>query len=208
MLKQYLCSINLEEASEIVFCADGGNGIRPRTEKLISELKLTNAKQILDYTHAKQNMGSVTKLITDALKLSEKETKKLAKQIKDLLWSGNIDGIAALVKDKLTGKRKAPKAAMKKLNEYFGEHARFQYQAFCDNGLPTGSGSIESAIRRVINLRIKGPGLFWGREHAENMIFLRSLVLTGKLKQACRKALRIVRNMFDNNTLESLHMAA
>jgi hypothetical protein len=37
LLKQYLLSINLDEASEIVFCADGGNGIWPRTENLISE---------------------------------------------------------------------------------------------------------------------------------------------------------------------------
>ncbi|MCP4363805.1 MAG: hypothetical protein GY800_00660 [Planctomycetes bacterium] len=208
LLKQYLLSINLEEASEIVFCADGGNGIWPRTEMLIRELELHNAKQILDYTHAKQNMNAVKKIIADALKLTDKEGKKLAKQIRELLWSGNIDGIAALVSDKLTGKRKAPKAAMKKINEYFGEHARFQYQTFRDNGLPTGSGTIESAIRRVINLRVKGSGLFWGREHAENIIFLRSLVLTGKLKSACQKGLGIVRNMFNNNTIESLPLAA
>ena len=208
LLKQYLLSINLEEASEIVFCADGGNGIWPRTEKLIGELELSNAKQILDYTHAKQNMNIVKKIIADALKLSDKNIKTLAKQIRELLWNGNIDGIAALVNNKLAGKRKAPKAAMKKLNEYFGKHARFQYQAFRDNGLPTGSGSIESAIRRVINLRVKGAGLFWGREHAENIIFLRSLVLTGKLKIACQKALGVTRKTFNNNTIGILPLMA
>lgn len=208
LLKQYLLSINLEEASEIVFCADGGNGIWPRTEKLIGELELSNAKQILDYTHAKQNMNTVKKIIADALKLSDRNKTILAKQIRELLWNGNIDGIAALVNNKLAGKRKAPKAAMKKLNEYFGKHARFQYQAFRDNGLPTGSGSIESAIRRVINLRVKGAGLFWGREHAENIIFLRSLVLTGKLKKACQKGLGIARKMFDNNMIDRLPLVA
>ncbi len=110
--------------------------------------------------------------------------------------------------EKLAGKRKAPKAALKKLNEYFGDHTRFQYKTFRDNGLPTGSGTVESAIRRVINLRIKGTGLFWKRDHAENIIFLRSLVLTGKLKNACRKGLGVVRNMFDNNTIGDLPLAA
>ena len=208
LLKDYLLSINLEEASEIVFCADGGKGIWPRTDKLISDLGLSNAKQILDYTHAKQNIGIVKKTISDTLNLSEKESRKLSKQIRELLWNGDIDGIANLVREKLAGKRKAPKIAMKKLNEYFGNHDRFQYKAFRDSGLPTGSGTVESAIRRVINLRIKGSGLFWTREHAENMIFLRSLVLTGKLKNACRKGLGIVRNMFDNNILENLPLAA
>jgi len=37
LLKEYLLSINLEEASEIVFCADGGKGIWPRIDNLIDE---------------------------------------------------------------------------------------------------------------------------------------------------------------------------
>lgn len=207
LLKQYLLWINLDEASEIVFCADGGKGIWPRIEKLVNELGLDSAKQILDYTHAKQNISIVKKTISDALKLSDKESRKLSFQIRELLWDGNINGIIDLVRDKLAGKRKAPKAALKKMNEYFGDHSRFQYKTFRKNGLPTGSGTVESAIRRVINLRIKGTGLFWKREHAENVIFLRSLVLTGKLRNACRKALAIVRNMFDNNRIYDLPMA-
>jgi len=110
LLKQYLSSINLDEASEIVFCADGGMGIWPRTEKLISELGLSHAKQILDYTHAKQNIGIVKKLISDALKLSDKQSRALSKQVRELLWSGDINGISDLVREKLAGKRKAPTA--------------------------------------------------------------------------------------------------
>ena len=208
LLKEYLLWINLDEASEIIFCADGGNGIWPRIDKLISELGLSSAKRILDYTHAKQNISIVKKLISDALKLSDKESRKLSKQIRELLWNGNINGIVNFVRGKLAGKRKAPKAALKKLNEYFGDHSKFQYKTFRDNGLPTGSGAVESAIRRVINLRIKGTGLFWKRKHAENIIFLRSLVLTGKLKNACRKGLGVVRNMFENNTIGDLPLAA
>ena len=204
LLKDYLLSINLKDASEIIFCADGGTGIWPRTDQLINDLELSNAKQILDYTHAKQNMSIVKKTIANALKLTDKANQKLSKQIRELLWNGDINGIKDLVKEKLIGKRKAPKAALKKLNDYFANHDRFQYKTFRDEGLPTGSGTVESAIRRVINLRIKGTGLFWGREHAENMIFLRSLVLVGKLKNACRKGLGIVKNMFNNNVIENL----
>jgi len=69
LLKDYLLSINLDEASEIVFCADGGKGIWPRADKLIRELGLSNAKQILDYTQAKQNISIVKKTISDALNL-------------------------------------------------------------------------------------------------------------------------------------------
>jgi hypothetical protein len=208
LLKQYLLRINLDEASEIIFCADGGKGIWPRIDKLINDLGLCNAKRILDYTHAKQNIGGVKKIISDALKMSDKERKWLSSQVRELLWNGDINGITDLVKEKLPKKRKASKAALKKLNEYFGDHAKFQYKKFRDNGLPTGSGTVESAIRRVINLRIKGTGLFWNREHAENILFLRSLVLTGKLKTACFKRLGTARSIYDNNKIQALPIAA
>jgi hypothetical protein len=208
LLHEYLLSINLDEASEIVFCADGGKGIWPRIDNLIRELSLSNAKQILDYTHAKQNISIVKKIISDALKLSDKENKKLSSQVRELLWNGDINGIADLVREKLSRKSKSLKTALKKLNEYFGDHSKFQYKKFRDKGLPTGSGTVESAIRRVINLRVKGAGLFWNRKHAENIILLRSLVLTGKLKNACRKALGVVREMFDSNMIEGLPLAA
>jgi hypothetical protein len=208
LLKQHLGQINLTEASQITFCADNGPGIWSRTEKLIKDLKLHTANRIIDYTHAKQNIDEVVSTISQALKLSEKKTRKLSRQIKELLWNGNICGIADLARKRLSGKRKATKAALKKLDNYFGDHSKFQFKAFQENGLPTGSGSIESAIRRVINLRVKGAGMFWKRKNAENIIFLRSLVLTGKLKNACRKTCSIVRKMFNNNLLEDLPMVA
>ncbi|MFH1076104.1 MAG: hypothetical protein V1753_04580 [Pseudomonadota bacterium] len=96
------------------------------------------------------------KLISDALKISNKKSRRLATQIRELLRDGNINGITDLVRKKMEGKRNAPKAALKKLTEYFGDHSKFQYKTFRDNGLPTGSGTVKSAIRRVINLRALG----------------------------------------------------
>ena len=42
--------------------------------------------------------------------------------------------------------------------------------------MPMGSGSMESAVRRVINLRLKGPGIFWHEEHAEQMLHVAGLL--------------------------------
>ncbi|HHD63893.1 MAG TPA: hypothetical protein ENK96_05935 [Desulfobulbaceae bacterium] len=203
LLKDYLCSINIEESSEIIFCADGGNGLWPRIDALISDLNLSNARRILDYTHAKQNMSIVKKLISDALKLTDKASRKLAKQIRELLWQGDIHRITELVRKKLSGKKKALNAALKKLNTYFGDHSKFQYKLFRNNGLPTGSGTVESAIRRIINLRVKGSSLFWKRDNAENIIFLRSLVLTGKLRRTCHISSKIALNALNNGGIEN-----
>ena len=39
-----------------------------------------------------------------------------------------------------------------------------------------GSGAVESAIRRVINLRLKGNGMFWTEENAESMLGFRQKI--------------------------------
>ncbi len=56
------------------------------------------------------------------------------------------------------------------------------YSVFKEHNLPTGSGAVESAIRRVINLHLKGAGIFWIPEMAEVMVmlFLRSQFLCGR----------------------------
>ena len=47
---------------------------------------------------------------------------------------------------------------------------------------PIGSGAIESAVRRVINLRVKGNAVYWLRDNTETMIRLRAWI------KACRAA--------------------
>jgi len=57
------------------------------------------------------------------------------------------------------------------------------YRAFRQAGLPMGSGAIESAVRRVVNLRLKGPGLLWDIEKAEGMLVMRAAVLTRQWRE-------------------------
>jgi hypothetical protein len=46
--------------------------------------------------------------------------------------------------------------------------------------LPIGSGAIESAIRRVLNQRIKGPAIYWKEKSAQAIILLRSYFKAGR----------------------------
>ncbi len=45
--------------------------------------------------------------------------------------------------------------------------------------LPNGSGIIESTVRRVLNLRMKGASIYWTKDHAEDMILLRAYYKSG-----------------------------
>jgi len=44
---------------------------------------------------------------------------------------------------------------------------RMLYSGVAEEGLPIGNGSVESAIRRMINLRLKGASLFWLEKYNE-----------------------------------------
>jgi hypothetical protein len=46
-----------------------------------------------------------------------------------------------------------------------------------------GSGAIESTIRRVINLRQKGNGIYWTEENAEAVFQLRAAVVSGRWEE-------------------------
>jgi hypothetical protein len=52
-----------------------------------------------------------------------------------------------------------------------------------------GSGAIESAIRRVMNLRLKGSGMMWHEGNAEGMLLLRAAALTGRWDEALDRAI-------------------
>ncbi len=64
--------------------------------------------------------------------------------------------------------------------ERHGEEGHLDYARFRRRGVPLGSGAIESAIRRVINLRLKGNSISWYEANAEGMLLLRCLVLSNR----------------------------
>ena len=55
-----------------------------------------------------------------------------------------------------------------------------RYKEIKDKKLPIGSGGVESGIRRVINLRLKGPGIFWHEDVVDAMLLLRSYYKAGR----------------------------
>jgi hypothetical protein len=65
--------------------------------------------------------------------------------------------------------------------EYFVRNKhRMRYQVLKEQSLPIGSGAIESAIRRVVNLRLKGASIYWLEATAEAMLLLRAYYKAGR----------------------------
>lgn len=176
LLEQYLSALNLGDVERIVFCGDGGEWIWNDVEKLLKKKVFDKDKvyQVLDYTHAKQNLWEIINLAPLDKKAST------AGKWEYFLWNGEIDALKKSIEETVKGKTKLEQA-LKKWKEYFSNNSkRMQYAKFKKEGLPCGSGHVESAVRRVINLRLKAPGTFWTKDMAECFLFLRSQLISGR----------------------------
>jgi hypothetical protein len=61
---------------------------------------------------------------------------------------------------------------------------QLQYPDFLAKGYPIGSGAVESAGKVVVQARLKGSGMRWGRDHLNPMVALRTIVCSGRWAEA------------------------
>jgi hypothetical protein len=177
LMAQYLDRLDLSVLARVVVCGDGARWIWRRVESLMKNRGVASEQlyQVVDYTHAKQNLQEIVDLV------SPKKQTRLMKKWKAFLFAGDIPGLGHSIRSTLRGKRL--EAGLKKWEGYFVRNAqRMRYQSFKKHHIPCGSGHVESAIRRVINLHLKAPGTFWTRNMAEYFLFLRSQLLSGRWK--------------------------
>lgn len=178
LLETYLHELNISKADRVVFCCDGARSYWKRTKPLIERLGITAHYEVIDYTHAKQNLHEILDKLPKYIAAQEK--RRISETWKNLLWKGEFTELKKEIKKHISYPKKREEA-LSKLNSYFTKNkSRMQYSTFHRLGIPTGSGCVESAIRRVINLRLKAPGTFWKTETAESMLFLRNLLLSGR----------------------------
>ena len=133
LLYLYLQKLDLKNADRVVFCADGAPCLWKRIPELMEKLNITRWHEALDYTHAKQNLYQIAEMIPRSLAHHQ---QKVFEYWKDLMWDGEFEELRSTIELLF----RSPKKRKQALNK----------------NLPTGSGAVESAIRRVINLRLKG----------------------------------------------------
>ena len=160
----------MHEAELVQIVADGAPWIWNRMRPMLEALGVVPHKivETVDYYHAVQNLQKVSDLIP------EKKQETLA-QLKEHLWNGKIEDILKVFQ------KQCPNWNQQMLDAllgYFSKNAdRMQYQEYRKQNLPCGSGTMESAVRRVICLRFKCPSAFWNLDNLEGLIFLRSVLL-------------------------------
>lgn len=75
-------------------------------------------------------------------------------------------------------------------DDYLQNHAeRVRYVRVRRRELPIASGAVESCVRRVVNLRMKGSGIYWTRPVAEGLLHLRRQLRSGHWSDFIRTTL-------------------
>ncbi len=75
---------------------------------------------------------------------------------------------------------KAKRTRLKRIWQFLHRHrARLNYARFLAQGWDIGTGAAEGAVRNLVELRLDGPGMRWGRERSEHVLHLRCVLLSG-----------------------------
>jgi hypothetical protein len=141
-----------DRSAELICVCDGATWIW----KLVTQY-FPNAVQIVDWYHASQYLHAVA----DELLAPEKD--HWLTEMKTLLWEGQIEAIIqacrALVKQ-------VGQPAQRLISYYTNNLQRMQYADFRSKGYFIGSGTVESACKQIVTMRLKRSGARWTRRGA------------------------------------------
>jgi hypothetical protein len=177
LLRFYLSKIELSKADQILFVADGARWIWRRVPELFKALglHLNKVYELVDFYHAVEHLGKVA---ATRKKWKASERKRWVKKHRKLLKAGKIDRVIDSIKKLCRGR--SSKEFRRERNYFLRNRHRMAYHLIKEMRLPIGSGAMESAIRRVINLRLKGASIYWKSKTAEAMLMLRSYYKAGR----------------------------
>lgn len=180
LMHDYLQALQIDQASQVIFIADGAPEHWDYLAHLIQALELRPQQvvEVLDWAHAVEHLTTVADLCVG---WTAKQRQRWLQRQRTRLYRGQLEALLDELAPLAQGRR--AKAIHTEI-EFFHKHtARMRYQRFRNAHIPLGSGAVESAIRRVVNLRMKGPGIFWLEGNSERMLFLRCQLLSGRWEQ-------------------------
>jgi hypothetical protein len=170
-------------AKVVTFTADGAPWIWARLDWVIARVQLDPARvvEVLDWCHGVHHLG----LALAALGLAEDHRAEEYRRLRLLLKAGRSQTVIEDLEAQAAGLDE-DSAVWREIG-YLTRHSdagRLRYNCFRCRGVPLGSGAIESTIRRVINLRLKGTSLFWEEANAEAVLQLRAAVLSDRWEES------------------------
>ena len=188
LVELYLHQLGIELANQVVLLGDGAHWIWDHIPSLLQKLgcKGEQVTEILDYCHAVGHLYELGEA------LFGKKGKKWAKKWTKKLKKGHVTALLNKISQYLANKVGRDLKIVRREYNYFYNHqthGRLNYAYFSAQGLPIGSGVVESLIRQVVNLRLKGCSKSWLEENAEAFLHARCQWAVGQWQNFCQAVL-------------------
>jgi hypothetical protein len=175
--------------ADVVECiADGAEWIGKRVGRLstLAEIPAAKVVEVLDFYHASQYLYET---IATCRHMPKAQRQALYKRLRHALRH-QTEGVAVVQEAlRALATTRRNKAITRALG-YVATHAhRMRYVTLEARKLPIGSGQVESAVRRVVNLRFKAPGSFWKETTVSGLLHLRAAFKAGRWDEVMRGVL-------------------
>jgi hypothetical protein len=184
LLAFHLHRLGAAQAQAASFVSDGAPWIWNRLDWVIARAGLDpkRVERVLDLYHAAHHVS----LALQALGLAEAERTATYQTLRHQLRAGRSREVVAALRSRAEGQ--PPDSPVWVEIAFLDKHeAHLRYDWFWYRGRPLGSGAVESAMRRVINLRLKGNGIYWRQENAEAMLVLRAAAWTDRWEETMER---------------------
>jgi hypothetical protein len=179
LLIGYLRLLGAAYADVVEFIADGAEWIWHRVERLrtLAEIPASKLVEVLDFYHASQYLSET---IATCRTMPKAQRQAMYKRLRHALRH-QTDGVE-VVQEALRALATTHRSkAIPRALGYVETHAhRMRYVALEMRQLPIGSGQVERAVRRVVNLRFKAPGSFWTETTVSGLMHLRAAFKAGR----------------------------
>lgn len=153
--------LNTQPLCSLIAClGDGHEGVWNVFEAVATA---SERLEILDWYHLKENLYKIG------------GSMKRVKQAESWLWQGYVDEAKALFQD-------CPLDQARKFCNYLEHHRHriVNYGYFQAEGIPIGSGAVESSIKQIDH-RMKLTGAQWNSENVPQALAVRCAYLNGQL---------------------------
>ncbi len=151
-------AVGLAAADVVLVLSDGGAGLENCALEAVAGLSRETVL-ILDFHHAHDHLVEFAKVDCEEASSRSALASQWSSLLKEQGGQALMTTLTAL--DLTTRHPTVQEAHRQLLGDFRNNSHRTDYPRYVKNGWPIGSGVIESACKRVIGQRLKGPGMRW-----------------------------------------------
>jgi len=169
----------IRRQDRLVVIGDGAEWIDQTVEWLFPK-----ALRILDYYHASERVWAVGKSRWGEGSLEgERWIEAKLSQLK----RGKIKQVLRAMRGVKMRSEEGERVKQSAINYLGVRECQMEYGRYQTEGLPIGSGAVESTCKQMVTSRCKQAGMRWSEAGADAILGLRSIVLNERLDELCPK---------------------